>query len=221
MRAKDILSNMVMPLKPTDPGSLALSWMEDFGVTHLPVVDNKQFLGLIKNADIYSLDDLDESVNANKLPLMQSFVYHDVHLYEVLRHAANEDLSLVPVLDRHDQYLGAVTTQELIRAVAGFTSLTQPGGILVLEINAQQYALSEISRIVESNDAKVLSTAITSSKNSTQLEVTLKLNVMDLSSIIQTFNRYDYIVKASFAEESQYDSLLSERFESLMKFLDT
>ncbi len=221
MRAKEILSKMVMPLKPSDPGSLALSWMEDYGVTHLPVVEKERLIGLVKNADIYSTDDLDKSLSEQKIPLTRSSVYHDVHLYEVIRLAATENLSLVPVLDHHEHYMGAITTHELIGAVANFTSITQPGGIIVLEISAQQYSASEIARIVESNDAKILSSSVTSTENSTQLEVTLKLNVLDLSSIIQTFNRYNYIVKASFTEESQYDSLLSERYESLMKFLDT
>ncbi len=221
MRAKDILSKLVMPLKPSDPGSLALSWMEDYGLTHLPVVDKDTFLGLVKNADIYSLDDMDKSLNTEKIPLLRSYVYHDVHLYEVIRTVAAENLTLIPVLDYHDHYVGSITTHEIVGAMAKFTSITQPGGIIVLEISAQQYSISEIARIIESNDAKILSSSVTSAENSTQLEVTLKLNVMDLSSVIQTLNRYDYIVKASFTEESQYDSLLSERYESLMKFLDT
>ncbi len=221
MRAKDMLSKIVMPLKPSDPGSLALNWMEDMGVTHLPLVETTHFYGLIRNADICNLEDPDESIGTNKLPLHRTYVCHDVHLYEVLRQVAAENLSLIAVLDHHDHYAGAITTHEITQAMAGFTSLTQPGGIIVLEINEQHYVLSEIARIIESNDAKVLSSAVTSAPNSTQLEVTLKLNIMDLSSVIQTLNRYDYIVKASFAEESQYDSLLSERYEALMKFLDT
>ncbi len=221
MRAKDILSSLVMPLKTSDPGSLALSWMEDLSVSHLPVVDKAKYLGLLKNADVYSLEDLDEPLGKTKLPLIRSYVKTDLHFFEVLRMAAAEQLSLVPVLDHHNHYKGSITQADIIQAMANFTSVSQPGGIIVLEINAQQYSLSEISRIIEANDAKVLSAAITSVASSTLLEVTIKVSVMDLSSIIQTLNRYDYIIKASFAEESQYDTLLNERFELLMKFLNT
>ncbi len=221
MRAKDILSPLVMPLKPSDPASLALNWMEDLAVTHLPVADKENFLGLVKNEDIYGLESLDAPLNKTKLPLTRSYVYADVHFYEVVRLAAAENLSLIPVLDHHNNYVGSITRSEIIQAMAGFTSVIQPGGILVLEVNAQHYVLSEIARIIEANDAKVLNTTVTSVPNSQLLEVTIKVSVMDLSSIIQTLNRYDYIIKASFAEESQYDSLLSERFESLMRFLDT
>ncbi len=221
MRARDILSNLIMPLKPTDPGSLALNWMEDIGVVHLPVVDKDHYLGLVKNADIYSQKDADEPLNISKVPLHRFYVQTDAHFFDVLRLADSEKLSVVPVLDHHNHYKGSITQSEIIRAMANFTSVTQPGGIIVLEINTQQYSLSEIARIIEANDAKVLHAAVTSSPESTQLEVTIKVSVMNLSSIIQTLNRYDYIIKSSFAEESQYDSLLNERFESLMRFLDT
>ncbi len=221
MRAKDILSSLVMPLKPSDPGSLALNWMEELGVLHLPVVENEKYLGLVKNEDIYSLEDVDEPLGKTRLPLIRSYAKTDLHFFEVLRMAATEKLSLVPVLDQHNHYKGSITQADIIQAMANFTSVSQPGGIIVLEISAQQYSLSEISRIIEANDAKVLSTAITSAANSTKLEISLKVSVMDLSSIIQTLNRYDYIIKASFAEESQYDTLLNERFDLLMKFLNT
>ncbi len=221
MRAKDILSREIIPLKPSDTGSLALQWMEDFGVTHLPVVDKSVFLGLVKNEDIYNMNDPDSGLELHNLPLIRSYVYDRQHFYEVLRQAATERLSLVAVLNEQNNYIGSITVSEIIYAVASFTSVQQPGGILVLEVTEPQYALSEIARIVESNNAKVLSAFITTPPDSNKLEVTVKVSVMNLSSIIQTLNRFDYIVKASFAEESQYDALLSERYESLLKYLNT
>ncbi len=221
MRAKDIISKLVMPLKPGDPASLALNWMEDLGVMHLPVVDKGHLLGLLRNSDLYSMDDLEKPIGEFRLPLNRIYVTAEVHFYEVLRLAATEKLSLIPVLDLHNRYLGSITQADMIQTMASFTSLTQPGGIIVLELSPQQYSLAEISRIVEANDAKILGAELSSAVDSTKLEVTIKVNVMDLSSIIQTFTRYDFIIKASYAEESQYDALLSERFEALMRFLNT
>ena len=221
MRAKDIISPLVIPLKPSDPGSLALTWMEDIGVTHLPVVDKERFLGLVKNADIYGMEDMDLPLGDHHLPLTNLYAPDDMHFYEVLRLAATEKLSLVAVLDEQNRYMGSITQAEMIQSMAAFTSVSQPGGIIVLEMSPQQYSLAEIARIVEANDAKVLSSALSSTADTNKLEVTIKVSVMDLSSIIQTFNRYDFTIKASFAEESQYDALLSERFEALMRFLNT
>lgn len=221
MRAKDLLSNLLMPLKPTDSGTLALNWMEDMGLVHLPVVDGGNYIGIIKNSDIYGLDDPDQPLGTLKLPFIRPYVYDDQHFFEVLRLAATDNLTAIPVLDHHNSYKGSITRTEIIQTMANYTTVTQPGGIIVLEMNSNQYSLGEISRIIEGNDAKVLSVAVTSPADTNKLEVTIKVNVMDLSSIIQTFNRYDYIIKASFSEESSYDALLNERYESLMKFLET
>ncbi len=221
MRAKNLISDLVLPLKPSDPGSLALSWMEDLGVTHLPMVENKTLLGLVKGSDIYSLDNMDQELGKHKLPLIHTYVFSRQHLYDVLKHAATQNISVVPVVDSKNRYIGSITQADLVNAMAEFSSASQPGGILVLEMTSQQYALSEIARIVESNDAKVLSSAITSPPESTKMEVTIKVSAMDLSAIIQTFNRYDYIITASFSKEGGYDDLIRDRYDSLMKFLNT
>lgn len=221
MLAKDILSKLVLPLKPSDTGSLALQWMEDIGVNHLPIVDKEVFIGLVKNEDIFVMDDPDAPLDLQKLPLTRTYVYAVQHFYEVLRLASEEQLSVIPVLNDQNHYIGSITVSEIVSAMAGFTSVQQPGGILVLEVSTAQYTLSEICRIVEANNAKVLSAFITSPPDSRKLEVTVKVSVMDLSSIIQTLNRYDYTIKASYAEENSYDNLLSERYESLIRYLNT
>jgi acetoin utilization protein AcuB len=112
-----------------------------------------------------------------------------------------------------------ITQADLIKHLAGIFAITNPGGVIILEINEKDYFLTEIAKIVESNDAKLLSLSITSFPDSTKLEVTLKLNRMDIEPILQTFNRYNYSVKASFSENSNYESL-KERFDSLMNYLN-
>lgn len=221
MRAKEILSKTIIPLKTSDTGNLALQWMEDFGVNQLPLIEDDNYLGLVKAEDIFNLDDPDASLDPHSLPLLRTYVFDYQHLYEVIRMVTTEHLSLIAVLNDENKYAGCITLGGITVAMARFTSVQQPGGILVLEVSPAGYSLSEISRLVESNDAKVLSAFITSPPDSNKLEVTVKVNVMDLSSIIQTFNRYDYIIKASFAEESSYDALLNERYASLLKYLST
>ncbi len=221
MRAKDILSKTIIPLKTSDTGSLALQWMEDFGVNQLPLIEDDNYFGLVKAEDIFNLDDPDAVLDPHTLPLLRTYVFDYHHLYEVIRMVATEHLSLIAVLNDENKYAGCITLGGITSAMARFTSVQQPGGILVLEVSPAGYSMSEISRIVESNDAKVLSAFITSPPDSSKLEVTVKVSVMDLSSIIHTFNRYDYIIKASFAEENSYDALLSERYASLLKYLST
>ncbi len=220
MFARNLISDLVIPLKPTDTGEMALTWMDELRLAHLPVVDNEKFLGLITDTIVYNLDDPGQPINKQRPALIRPYVIHDQHFYDVIKLAAEENLSVVPVLDQKENYLGCITLFAITKAMAEIASAKQPGGIIILEVTDHNYSLSEISRIVESNDAKILSTYITSFTESTRIEVTIKMNKIDISPVIQTFNRYNYNVVASFSEESQYGDLLNDRYESLMKYLN-
>ena len=90
-----------------------------------------------------------------------------------------------------------------------------------MEVTQSDYSMSEISQIIESNNAKILSMYINTLPDSTKLEVTLKLNLTDLTSIIQTFNRYEYHIKESFMDYDEQDDLYNERYDLFMRFLNT
>ncbi len=220
MFARNLLSDLVIPLKPTDTGDIALTWMDELRLAHLPLVDNEKFVGLITDTYIHNLDNPEEPLKNQRLSLLRPYVAHDQHFYDVIKLAAEESLSVVPVLDQKENYLGCITLFAITKALAEIASVKQPGGIIILEVTHHDYSLSEISRIVESNDAKILSTYISSFNESTRIEITIKVNKIDISPIIQTFNRYDYNVVASFSEESKYGDLLNDRYESLMKYLN-
>jgi hypothetical protein len=123
------------------------------------------------------------------------------------------------VLNEKEQYLGLIHLSTLLQYFAEMASMKESGGLLILELNLHDYSLSEIARIVESNDAKILSLYISSQVDSTKLELTIKINRTDLSGIIQTFTRYNYTIKASF-HQSEYVDDLKDRFDSFMSFLN-
>lgn len=220
MLAKDLISDLILPLRTSDTAATALSWMEELRVSHLPIVNNEVFLGLISDSDIYSINEPDTPLGNHQLSLTRPYVSAFQHIFEVIRSISSQKLTLVPVLDEHNNYLGCITLARIIDAMAELAAVTQPGGIVVLELNAIDYSLHEISRIVESNDTRILSCYTRSTPDSNKMEVTLKLNKIDLSRVIQTFNRYDYIITASYSEENDYDDLLRDRFESLMSYLN-
>ena len=218
MLAKDLISDVVPALKTSDSGQKALYWMDIFRISHLPIVNNEEFLGLISDKDIYDLNMAEEPIGNHSLSLFSPFVSYDQHIYEVLELASELNLSVVPVLD-DNKFLGVITLIDLLHYFADFSALKQPGGIIVLDIVENDYSLSEIAQIVESNDAKILSVYITSPPNSMKMEVTLKINRKELTSIIQTFNRYNYTIKASFMDENDMNSLYQNRYDSFMKYL--
>jgi predicted transcriptional regulator len=221
MLAKELISEVVPALRTSDTGLKALSYMDIFRVSHLPIISNSEFLGLISDKDIYDLNMAEESLGAHTLSLMRPHVLLTQHIYDVIEVASRENISVIPVLDDKNTYMGAITQHDLLKYFATLTSARQPGGIIVLELNVNDYALSQIAQIVESNDAKILSLYLSPVNETTKLDVTLKLNRTDLSSIIQTFNRYNYIIKASFANSESLEDLYEDRFDMLMRYLNT
>jgi acetoin utilization protein AcuB len=220
MVAKDLISEVIPSLKTSDPGQTALNWMEIFRISHLPIVNNQEFLGLISDADIYDMNQPEEPIGNHALTLFKPYVTTEQHIFEVIGLASRLKLSIVPVLDNKNHYKGVITTNDLIRHIAGFSSMDQPGGIIVLELVERDYTLSQIAQIVESNNVKVLSMYITSPPESTKLEVTLKVNTGDLVSVIRTFERYNYEVKTWVTNSDSMDTFYSERLDLLMKYLN-
>jgi acetoin utilization protein AcuB len=219
MLAKELISDVVPALRTSDTGLQALSWMDIFRISHLPIVNNQEFLGLISDQDIYDLNMADEAIGNHNLSLFSPFVYHNQHIFDAIELISRLKLSIIPVLDDDKKYLGLITQNDLLHQVAELSALKNPGSIIELELNINDYSLSEISRIVEGNDAKILGLYISSPEDSMKLNLTIKLNTSDVTSILQTFNRYNYNIKGSFQQNDEMESLLHNRYELFMKYL--
>jgi len=183
-------------------------------------VNNLVFLGLISDKDIYNLNMADEPIGNHKLSLFSPFVYEDQHIYEVIELASRLKLSAIPVLARDNSFVGTITTNDLVTHFAELSALKHPGGIIILEINVNDYSLSQIAQIVEGNDAKILSLYISTPEDSTKLYVTLKINRTELSSILQTFERYDYNIAASYMKDDEGDAMIKSNYDQFMRYLN-
>jgi len=220
MIASNIISHDVLPLRTSDTGDTALGIMGDFFIQHLPIVNNKQLLGLISETDILDQDQ-GEAVGSYPLSLTRPYVKDGDHIYEVLRVLHEFKLTIVPVVDAEDNYMGMITQADLLRFFAQTGSFTEPGSILVLEMSRRDYSLAEISRIVESESAAVLSCYVTTALTGADqnIDVTIKINRQEIARIIASFERYDYRIKASF-QETEYFETLKDRYDSLLNYLN-
>lgn len=218
MRAIDLITDEIPPLIHTDSGDKALSWMEEFKVTHLPVLKNGNFVGLVSESDILDHLNLEENLDQLFQHLPRPYVLGQAHMYDVIAKMAEFKLSVVPILDNQEHYLGCCSVYQVMTMLANTGSIKENGGILVLEMNASDYSLSQIAQIVESNNARILSVFMTTNQDSTKVDVTVKINKIDLTSIIRTFERYDYHVKASF-QNGHGDEDMQWRYDTLMQYL--
>ncbi len=219
MLAKDLITDEIPPLKTSDTGIMAINWMDEFKVSQLPIVNNHEYLGLISDTDILDLNITDEEIGKHKLSLIRPFVLENQHVYEVIKMISNMKLTVLPVLDENQNYMGLIPLTTLIQQFAILAATREPGGIIVLEMNEHDYSLSQMAQIVESNDGKILSCYVNSLPDSTKIEVTLKINKVDISGILQTFYRYNYTVKASF-HQSQFSDDMKNRFDSFMNYIN-
>lgn len=220
MFAASLISYAVPPLKLTDSGEKALAWMSDFHVRHLPIVsDDSTLVGILGEDEVLNFLEPDLSIEENEPHLVHKFVYDYQHLYDVMKLIVDANLTIIPVLNKEQKYVGIITLEVLIKYLADTGSVTHPGGVLVLEMNPRDYSLAEIARLVESEKAAILSSFITSPYGKDTLELTLKLNKHDLKHVIATLERFGYVIKASFHESDAID-LLQDRYDLLMKFIN-
>jgi len=218
MLAIELAADNILPVTTTDTIQLALDRMVEFRVRHLPVVNDHVFIGLLAEHDITEPDHLMPVSSVPQLHV-NNFVFEDQHVYDVVRMFYEAQLTLVPVLDAGKNYAGAIGSEAMNSYFAEITAIAQPGGIIVLEVNNNNNAMSQMAQIVESDNAQILSSYVRTFPESTRLEVTLKLNKPDISSINAAFLRYGYDVKATFNHKDEDDDSLN-RFESFMNYLN-
>lgn len=219
MVANEIISNVVPVLKKSDTCLQALSWMEIFRVSHLPLVNDETYLGLVADELIYSHGEVNDPIGILNVPIEDTFVYEDYHIYDVIRLASSQLLSVVPVLNREGNFVGSIVLTDILHKLDQLLCVNQPGGIIVLEMNRMDYSLAEIARIVEYNESRILSCCVNSSKDSCLIQLTIKVNIEDIDPLLDAFIRYGYTIKDSFVAGEEARDSMKERYGLLMKYL--
>jgi acetoin utilization protein AcuB len=218
MIAKNLIRTTLAPLKPNDTGIFALRQMSDNHVRHLPVVDGLLFIGLLAEDDIlHSNPEL--NVELYRYAMARPFAYESDHLYEIMHKMGQFRLTVIPVVDEMENYIGSITLEDLLPTFTDAAYLSENGSIIVLEAAPHDYSLAEIARIVESENAQILSYFITTPTENTAVEITLKLNRTEVGSIIAALQRFDYHIKGSYSE-SDYEEDMQERYDAFISYLN-
>ena len=219
MQANTLISSSIKSIHPVEDGNKALEMMDQFRIHHLAIVKNNFYLGVISDKEIMSWNSEDDSIEEHLTNLAAPYVRHNQHLFDIIEVLEKNNLSIVPVLDEKNHYLGVITSRKLLYSIAKSATIQSAGGVIILEMPDHDYSLTEIASIVESNNTKILSSYIISKPNSTNIEVTIKLNKQEVTAIIKDFERHEYKVSGSYKDE-EADGDYLERYESLMRFLN-
>jgi len=218
--AENLIAETLPVLRPGDTGRQALNWMELYRVLHLPVVKEREYLGLISDKLIYDLNLTEEPIDLHTMHLFTPHVHPRQHLFEVASIMYRLCLTVVPVVDEEHNYAGAITLDGLSGRIVRLFSLQEPGGVLILQTTWNNYSACQISQIVESNDARILGLFVNRIDQSENLEITIKLDKVDLSPVIQTFTRYNYLISAVYMDDSILNDMYEDRIEQLLRYMN-
>lgn len=218
MIASELISYAIPELKTSDSVQKVFERMAEFKISHLPIVNHQQFLGLISEDDLIEVEDESTSVGALNLSLINSYILQNQHIYDAIRIFAEQKVTVLPVLDEKLNYLGLISINTMVEYMANITSVSHPGGIILLEIGIRDNSLAHIAQIIESENAQVLSSYTDILPDSTKMVVTLKINKTDISQIVASLLRYDYTILATYNSSIQNDKN-SDRFDALMNYL--
>ncbi|MCG8310555.1 MAG: CBS domain-containing protein [Cytophagales bacterium] len=220
MIAEDLINQMIPALKLTDTAEKAIIWMEELKTNQLPVIDNRIFKGLISEDIILESNDLDRKIGDFKLLAEHCYVNEEQHLFDIIRLAHECESEMVAIVDHKGEFLGVSGHEDAMKAFSNTLAVQGQGGILVLAMRYIDYSMAEISRLVESDDAKILGFYLSQDqKNPNNIFLTLKINKEDLTTIVSTLERFDYKVVAKFHESNNTDTE-KERLDNLLNFLD-
>lgn len=220
MIASSLLSNVVPVLKKDDTCAQALGGMDLFRVSHLPVLEGETYVGLLSDEIMYTHGSIHDTIGMLDIPREMTFVYEDVHMYDVIGVASSRLLSVVPVLNRKEVYQGSILLTDILHNIDKLLCIDDPGGIIVLEVNKIDYSLAEVAQIVEYNEAKVLSCYVTCMPDSNKVEITLKVNTARIEPILDTFIRYRYVIKNTFVSGEDINEEMRDRYGQLLKFME-
>jgi CBS domain-containing protein len=217
MVARELISSVPV-LHPSDTGSKALRLMNEYHLTQLPMVVDNKYLALAEEEDIMDAENPDAPLGSMEYGSSRPAVMEYAHLFEALKLFYDFKLSALPVVTRENEYLGIITKDNLLAALARYNGVKEPGGIIAFEVDPRDYALSEIARIAESNDVTLLSVNTITNPATGKMEVVLKTNRQELQGLVATFERFNYVIKYIFAEEPE-EELLKKNYDLLMNYI--
>lgn len=220
MIARTLLVDSIQPLTEKMTEEEAYERMRINKLFHLPVVSkNNKLCGLVSDEDIYMAHN-GTILGKHPEKYSQIKVFAHQHVFEVSELVFNQNLSCIPVVEEADDYIGLITANELMKFFTHLYSYHSNGAIIVLSVLIQDYSLSQISRIIEENNAKILNLYTDISEDSTSMDVIIKLNTHEISSILQTFSRFDYTVKTYYEGYDKLHAMYKDRIESVLNYLN-
>ncbi|PAU92984.1 CBS domain-containing protein [Aliifodinibius salipaludis] len=217
---KSITESDFEPLHGTDTVAAVKNRMKEVQVNALPVVDptTQKLIGQIDRDQLSRAED-DQQISDLQMDKTVK-IFEGQHIFEGVRLMLQYELNLLPLVNKEATFLGVITKQQVLEAISKMLNLEQQGSVLTIEIEPIDFSLSEIVQIIETEGAKILGVAVESPDSNHQaFEISVKLNLKDISRVTAALKRYGYSV-LSESESTVLENDLEYRADELLKYID-
>lgn len=215
MFIKDYISKDFPCFSLTDSIESARNMLEDFGYSHIFIKKSHHFYGALAQDFLYeeegTLKDLERQIERFAIP-------EDNNIMDSIRLFHTFNANVVPVINKAEKYLGYISCEDIFQDLSKYALFSESGAILTVETPSRKYSMTEIANIVESNNSKFYG-AFISFMSDEVIHVTIKISNENLSSIDETFDRYDYRIVEKYYSDEKSD-LLNDRFGFFQKFIE-
>jgi CBS domain-containing protein len=198
--------------------SIAIGKLEKFQSRYLPVLDQGQYMGMVSEDDLLDAEPTEEISSLQRF-FIKPLVRTGDHFMLALRVRVKFGIDSVPVVNEKNELEGIIGIENMLDHITQMTGAADIGSMLVLEISRHDYALGEINRLVESNDAMIMHLNTIADSNSDHIQVVLRINKEEVSDIVATFQRHEYHVLYYYGEES-YGNTLQANLDHLFTYLN-
>lgn len=197
-----------------------LPQLEDCSFSHLPIVDqNNNWLGNILLEDLQNASP-DQSVedimyDIEKFCLVN---HNDLNPFDFFDLFHKNDTNVIPLIDENGFLLGVFSKETLLNEWSKTLFFEEKGTSFVVAKHLQHYSFTEITQIVESNNAKILGILLLEASND-MFHILIKTNGVNTQVILDDLRRYNYEIQTNLLDDSHYNDL-KERSDYLNKYLN-
>tara|TARA_R110002050_G_scaffold290260_1_gene443801 strand:- start:133095 stop:133757 length:663 start_codon:yes stop_codon:yes gene_type:complete len=206
-------------LETVDTCDKAMGFMDEFKLSHYPVVNGSLFVGLIYEEDIFEMEDWSQSIAQSKVRMPDVSINKSEHFLSVVNKIQISKLSCIAVVDNNNHYVGVITRDKIVNVFGSSSIVQDTGSVIEIEMTPNDYYLTEISRIIESTGVKILGTYIRTDSEANKIVLTIKLNQQEVENVLSELDRFGYNVLASYhlKYETEY---MQDRYDNLMNMLN-
>ena len=214
----EVLKDTVLDLSPNDDIQRAMDVLSQEEIAEVIITEEGRYLYMLRELDIIS--GIGETLNTVSAEREGHFVYQDDHILKAFKKTQDNDLSIIPVVDREMKYLGAIRKEEILDYLSDSYSISEKESVIIIEHLARDYSLANISSIIEQEGGKILGVLMSPTENQNErLWISLTIHTNSLQHIISSLERHEYEIVAQMSDEEN-ETIVKERYESLMNFLN-